>query len=136
VIQSVAAGIDQSPPLPALPPPDFEGVGVDPDELVELDAAVEAEGEPSEVDAPSPEPSLDPDPAVLEPTSAVSSPVFVPERFAAWRSFLAQPDPLKWIAGAAMAFRTGPLPHSGQDVGGSAWTPWITSKRRPQAAQS
>jgi hypothetical protein len=52
------------------------------------------------------------------------------------RSFFAQPDPLKWTAGAANALRIGPDPHSGQLVGGSAWTPWITSNRRPHAAQS
>jgi hypothetical protein len=52
------------------------------------------------------------------------------------RSFLAQPEPLKWTAGAAIALRTGPDPHRGQAVGGSAWTPWMTSKRRPQAAHT
>jgi hypothetical protein len=52
------------------------------------------------------------------------------------RSFFAQPDPLKWMAGAANALRTGPEPHSGQLVGGSASTPWIASKRRPHAEQS
>ena len=30
----------------------------------------------------------------------------------------------------------GPSPHSGHEVRASAWTPWITSKRRPHAAQS
>jgi hypothetical protein len=54
----------------------------------------------------------------------------------ALRSFFAQPEPLKWTVGAEIAFLTGPLPHSGQDAGGSAWTPWMTSKRRPHAAQS
>ena len=33
------------------------------------------------------------------------------------RSFFAQPDPLKWIAGAVIALRIGPLPQSGQVVG-------------------
>jgi hypothetical protein len=74
---------------------------------------------------PSPEPSLPelevaPDPAPL---------------FAGRRSFFAQPEPLKWTAGAANALRTGPLPQSGQLVGGSSCRPWITSNRRPQAAQ-
>lgn len=55
---------------------------------------------------------------------------------AARRSFLAQPDPLKWIAGAANAFRTGPDPHSGHCSGAGSLTPWMTSKRRPHAAQS
>jgi hypothetical protein len=55
---------------------------------------------------------------------------------AARRSFLAQPEPLKWTAGAANALRTGPEPHNGQCSGGPSWTPWMTSNRRPQAAQS
>jgi hypothetical protein len=55
---------------------------------------------------------------------------------AARRSFFAQPDPLKWIAGAANAFRTGPLPQSGQCSGAGSSRPWMTSNRRPQAAQS
>jgi hypothetical protein len=55
---------------------------------------------------------------------------------AARRSFFAQPDPLKWMVGGANAFLIGPRPHDGHVVGGSAWTPWTTSKRVPQAAQS
>ena len=55
---------------------------------------------------------------------------------AASRSFLAQPDPLKWIAGGANAFRTGPDPHSGHCSGDGSLRPWITSNRRPHAAQS
>ena len=52
------------------------------------------------------------------------------------RSFLAQPVPLKWIAGAANAFFTGPPPHSAHVVGSSAYTPRRTSNRLPQFAQS
>ena len=55
---------------------------------------------------------------------------------AARRSFLAHPEPLKWIAGGANAFRTGPEPHRGHCSGAGSWTPWMTSNRRPQAAQS
>ena len=33
------------------------------------------------------------------------------------RSFFAQPEPLKWTAGAANAFFTGPLPQTAQLVG-------------------
>jgi len=137
VIQSVAAGIAQS----ALDPAVFD----DPAGFVEpVDASLEPLGvafEPSDVafepsDAPSPEPpvapagtSVDSEPSAPEPEAA---PDFAPAR----RSFLAQPDPLKWTAGAAIALRTGPDPHNGQVAGGSAWTPWITSNRRPQAAQS
>jgi len=52
-------------------------------------------------------PSASPDPAL--PGAAVAR-----------RSFFAQPDPLKWTAGAWIAFLTGPPPHSGQLAGGSA----------------
>ena len=39
------------------------------------------------------------------------------------RSFFAQPEPLKWIVGAAMALRTSWLPHTGQLVGLASLTP-------------
>jgi len=52
------------------------------------------------------------------------------------RSFFAQPVPLKWIAGAANAFFTGPPPHRAHVVGSSAYTPRRTSNRLPQFAQS
>lgn len=55
---------------------------------------------------------------------------------AAWRSFLAQPEPLKWIVGGANALRTGPSPQSGQRSGDGSSMPRMTSNRRPQAAQS
>jgi hypothetical protein len=129
----VAAGIAQS----VLDPTVFD----DPDGFVEpVDESLGVAFEPSDVafgpsEGPSPEPAVAPagtspasEPSVPEP----AAPAFAPAR----RSFLAQPDPLKWTAGAAIALRTGPNPHNGQDAGGSAWTPWITSNRRPQAAQS
>lgn len=79
----------------------------------------------------------------LEPPSLLSlleplSPAAVALRDLALelRSFFAHPDPLKWTAGALMALRIGPPPHSGQLLGSSAWTPCITSNRRPQFAQS
>ena len=52
------------------------------------------------------------------------------------RSFFAHPEPLKWTAGEEIAFLTGPPPQRAHASGASAWTPWMTSKRRPQAAQS
>lgn len=58
------------------------------------------------------------------------------EAMEACRSFLAQPEPLKWIVGGEKAFFTGPRPHSVHAVGPSSWTPRTTSKRRPHAAQS
>jgi hypothetical protein len=79
------------------------------------------------------------DPSLSPPLSEPSSPSFdddAPLFTAARRSFLAQPDPLKWTAGAANAFRTGPEPHNGHCSGAGPWTPWMTSNRRPHAAQS
>jgi hypothetical protein len=95
--------------------------------LEPLPAAPLAPVPPAAVPPPAPEPTSAASPSLLEPARL---------RALAWRSFLAQPDPLKWTAGAAIALRTGPEPHNGHVVGGSAWTPWITSNRRPQAAQS
>jgi hypothetical protein len=127
VIQSAADGIAQSASL--------GGAGLDAGlvDVVEVEADVDVPGPlPFEVAvAASSPPLLD--------VGAASVPSFAPvslDRAALRRSFFAQPDPLKWIAGAANAFRTGPDPHSGQTVGGSAWTPWIASKRRPHAEQS
>ncbi|HET9082860.1 MAG TPA: hypothetical protein VFN41_00540 [Candidatus Limnocylindrales bacterium] len=51
------------------------------------------------------------------------------------RSFFAQPEPLKTMVGGAKALRIGPDPHSGQASGAGSLTPWMTSKRRPHAAQ-
>ena len=68
----------------------------------------------------------------LSPSFEAELPLFT----AARRSFLAQPEPLKWIAGAANAFRTGPDPHNGHCSGAGSLTPWMTSNRRPHAAQS
>jgi hypothetical protein len=112
VIQSDAAGIDQSEPLP----------GLDADESAGFDSTAPASDVVVAAD-------VSPDPA--------SSVAALERDFAAARrSFLAQPEPLKWIAGGANAFRIGPAPHSGHADGPSSWTPWMTSNRRPQAAQS
>jgi hypothetical protein len=86
------------------------------------------------------DPPLDPDPP-LEPPSALDAAAPSPPRpfdddVLARRSFLAQPEPLKWIVGGVNAFLIGPLPQTGHVDGGSAWTPWTTSNRVPQAAQS
>ena len=51
------------------------------------------------------------------------------------RSFLAHPEPLNTMVGGAKAFRIGPEPHSGHESGAGSLTPWMTSKRRPHAAQ-
>jgi hypothetical protein len=67
--------------------------------------------------------------------SPLSSAVFFAPPEADRRSFLAQPEPLKTIVGGANALRIGPEPHSGHASGAGSFTPWMTSKRRPQAAQ-
>ena len=67
--------------------------------------------------------------------SPLSSDGFFPLLAADRRSFLAQPEPLKTIVGGANALRMGPEPHSGQASGAGSFTPWMTSKRRPHAAQ-
>lgn len=51
------------------------------------------------------------------------------ERDVALRSFLAQPEPLKWTDGAEKPLRTGPSWQTGQVVGPSALMPWIISNR-------
>jgi hypothetical protein len=122
VIQSAADGIAQSAPAggDAFNAPDGFDVGVLDSALVPFVVAVPP-SLPEELDA--------------VPASAPSLAVSV-DRAALRRSFFAQPEPLKWTAGAAIAFRTGPDPHSGHAAGGSACTPWIASNRRPHAAQS
>jgi hypothetical protein len=49
-------------------------------------------------------------------------------------SFLAQPDPLKWMVGAERSLRIGP-PQCSQLAGPWPWTPCITSTSRPQMVQ-
>jgi hypothetical protein len=138
VIQSAAEGIGQSEVLAAVldGAPGFDGFAGPLEVSPPPVAAGTAVSAPSDEDpAPEDEPFSD---EAVPPSEALSSPLpwEEPDLTAVRRSRLAQPEPLKWTVGAEIAFLTGPLPHSGQLVGGSAWTPWITSKRRPQAAQS
>ena len=116
VIQSAAEGIAQSPAVAEEPDTELAS-------LLVPESADDAEP-PSllELAVPSPEPSL------LDEDDG--------DALVARRSFLAQPLPLKWMAGGANALRTGPAPHSGHEVGPSSVMPWTTSKRRPQAAQA
>ncbi len=52
------------------------------------------------------------------------------------RSFFAQPEPLKWIAGVVKPFDMVPsAPHSGQKVGPWSLIPWTISVRWPHAEQ-
>jgi hypothetical protein len=140
----VADGIDQSPvdPLavdevvdPDVDPASFDGELRLSEETRPLPPgeAPSPELSPPEPSPPEPSPP-EPSPPEPSPPEPADDPEAAPA-LAARRSFFAQPEPLKWMAGAANAFRTGPLPQSGQLVGPSSCRPWITSKRRPQAAQ-
>ena len=111
----------ESPPEPDEPDPDEP----DPDE--------------PEPDEPEPDPPPDALSDEVESAPFLSAPSgvdFLLPAAAERRSFFAQPEPLNTIAGGANALRTGPDPHSGQLSGDGSWTPWMTSNRRPQAAQS
>jgi hypothetical protein len=61
----------------------------------------------------------------------------LPGEEVAERSFLAQPEPLKWTAGVAQALRMVPsLPQFGQKRGPGSLMPWITSTTWWQAEQA
>ena len=71
--------------------------------------------------------------SVPEPVFAVSS-FFVDEddrlELELERSFLAHPEPLKWIAGGANALVIVPsAPQLGQNLGPPSWMLWTTSVR-------
>lgn len=70
------------------------------------------------------------EPSVLDPLRA---PAFV--WLMARRSFLAQPEPLKWTAGVESSFRIEP-PHVAHASGAGPLTPWTTSTTRPQTVQA
>jgi hypothetical protein len=53
------------------------------------------------------------------------------------RSFLAQPEPLKWTAGETKALRSvSSAPHAGQNRGAGASIPWMNSVRVEQFEQT
>ena len=83
-----------------------------------LDAPAPSDAPPS----PDPDdPDDEPDPSV-EPPEAAEAFVFALE--ALDRSFLAQPDPLKWTAGGANALRrVSSAPQAGQNRGAGASMP-------------
>jgi hypothetical protein len=109
-------------------------IGQSPDFAVDVPGAllavVEDVGSPaglaSPVEEAAPSESSEPPlPVLLDPAAA--------ER----RSFLAQPVPLKWIVGAAIALRMVPsAPHDGQNVGPESLTPWRMSVRWLHALQT
>jgi hypothetical protein len=107
--------------------------------VVVVDDEVVVDAAEGEVEDPSPFAGFAGVPAssvAVDPPSAPSADDPPVDGAGGRRSFLAQPDPLKWTAGAPIALRTGPEPQSGQEAGGSPYTPWIASNRRPQAEQS
>ena len=151
-VDGAELGVDVDEPDPDEPdpesPPDLDEP-LEPDEPLESppdldeprdpDEPLEPESPPAPDEPLEPEPPVDPVSVDPEPTSPLSPPSvadFLPAVAAARRSFFAQPEPLKTIVGGAKALRTGPDPHDGQVSGEGSWTPWMTSKRRPQAAQS
>jgi hypothetical protein len=85
-------------------------------------------------------PLLLPDPSPL-PLDAVLSPErpfedLVPDDELDRRSSLAQPEPLKTMAGFERALRIVPsAPHSGQNFGPGSLIRWMTSVTRPQLLQ-
>jgi hypothetical protein len=82
----------------------------------------------------APSPVLD-DPAVSDADEALAA--FVRALLAEDRSFLAQPDPLKWTVGAENAFVSVPsAPQLGQNRGPASLMPWITSVRCLQFEQT
>jgi hypothetical protein len=112
-----AALPDEPEPDPPSPLPEPDEVEP-PDESPDDDPLEPDESEPPDDEEPSP-----PSPDDLEDAEAlvIDDPP---------RSFLAQPDPLKWIAGAANCLRMVPsAPHDGQNVGPGSWMPWRMSER-------
>lgn len=108
-------------PLEPLEPPPSAFAPELPEPVAEL-------SEPASVAVPDPDP-------LPEPPSDDAEAARAADRAVAPRSFFAQPVPLKWIVGAENALVTGPPWQTGQDVGPSAWTPWMTSNRVPHWAQ-
>jgi hypothetical protein len=111
----------ESPPAPVPDPAEPE-----PEPEPELGSEPEAESDPPPESAVAAAAPSDPEPP-SDPLAAAA----VLERAAELRSFLAQPEPLKWIVGAVNALRTGAAPHTGQASGPSATTEWRTSNRWP-----
>jgi hypothetical protein len=98
----------------------------DVDAVVPPDSPADSLDDPLSVGPPSVEP-----PSVGAVLPAFRAPL-VDER-----SFFAQPEPRKWIAGVPIAFRIVPsAPQLGQNRGPASWIPWITSTRCVQLEQT
>jgi hypothetical protein len=111
LLESFFAAADEapspSPELPCEPPPELES-----DELVE----------PSDPFEPFEE--------------ADGSAARLALACDALRSFLAQPEPLKWIVGGLNSLRSVPsAPHAGQALGGPLLIEWTISLVLPQLEQ-
>ncbi len=123
-------------------PDDFACLVFAPDELAPDDESEPGEesapGDESEADEDESEPRDESEPGEesapgddSEPDEDESEPEELrdfPDDEVAERSFLAQPEPLKWTAGVAQALRIVPsFPQFGQNRGPGSLIPWITS---------
>jgi len=141
VIQSDAAGIDDQPPSDAGEAAGFDGPDFDDPDDPEPDSARPEPAEPD--DAPSADgvdleesagfdsepPSFDSEAASFD-SEAPSFESLLEDRAAVRRSILAQPDPLKTTAGAAMPLRiVASAPQAGQKLGPVSKIPCRISAR-------
>ena len=121
-------------------------MGPEDDEPLSEPDEPEESDDPDELDEPEPpesdddEPDSDPLPLSLD-VEAPSPVAFELEddrdALELPRSFLAQPDPLKWIVGGANSLRIVPSsPHDGQNRGPGSFRPWRMSVRWSQAVQA
>jgi hypothetical protein len=102
-----------------------------PDDVDEVDVPALEEPEDDELESDPDDSALDSD---FDSPDAVLAAALVLEELP--RSFFAQPDPLKWIAGAANCLRMDPsAPHDGQKFGPGSLIPWRMSARWSQAVQ-
>lgn len=124
---------DPDVPLEPLEPdePDEPELVEDPDVPLEPDESELVEDEPELPlePPPSPEPVASPPLASffsLDPDAAAAALVAAEPP----RSFFAQPEPLKWIAGVVNCLRiVPPAPHEGQKCGPGSLMPWRMSAR-------
>jgi hypothetical protein len=82
----------------------------------------------SELPLLSEPPALEDEPSPELASEAAELLAFVRAPLVDERSFLAQPEPLKWTVGVDSAFFMVPsAPHDGQNLGPASLMPWITS---------
>jgi hypothetical protein len=91
---------------------------------------------PESPDSPEPEPGVPPS-LEDEPPDSDAAAALVLDRLALERSFLAQPEPLKWTFGGTNALRrVSSAPQAGQNRGAGASMPWMNSVRVEQFEQT